>query len=84
MVCRSSGNNLLLWLHDQNNGTSYATQLIDPWLDYMNANRRHKSTGLFATEVLGVKKYSDQPRGCSIAYMIYYMSFFAPESAREQ
>lgn len=73
-----------LWLHDQNNGTDYSIQLIDPWLSYMNANRRHKGTGVFATEVMKAKRYSEQPRGCSSAYMIYYMSFFAPEAARDQ
>ncbi len=73
-----------LWLHDQNNGTGYSAQLIEPWLSYMNANRRHKDTGIYATEVMKAKKYSEQPRGCSSAYMIYYMSFFAPEAAKDQ
>lgn len=73
-----------LWLHDKNNGTNYSAPLIEPWLKYMNAHRRHKSTGLFATEVMKAKRYSEQPRGCSSAYMIYYMSFFAPEAAKEQ
>jgi hypothetical protein len=73
-----------LWLHDENNGTEYAAPLIEPWLKYMNEHRGHKSTGLFATEVMKAKRYSEQPRGCSNAYMIYYMSFFAPEAAKEQ
>lgn len=73
-----------LWLHDKNNGTNYSASLIEPWLKYMNEHRRHKSTGLFATEVMKAKRYSEQPRGCSNAYMIYYMSFFAPEAAEEQ
>ena len=73
-----------LWLHDENNATDYSAQLIAPWLKYMNEHRRHKSTGLFATEVMKAKRYSEEPRGCSSAYMIYYMSFFAPEAAREQ
>ena len=73
-----------LWLHDENNATDYSAQLIEPWLKYMNERRRHKSTGLFATEVMKAKRYSEQPRGCSSAYMIYYMRFFAPKTAREQ
>lgn len=73
-----------LWLHDENNGTDYSAQLIEPWLKYMNGHRKHKSSGLFATEVMKAKRYSEQPRGCSSAYMIYYMSFFAPEAAEEQ
>ena len=73
-----------LWLHDANNGTDYSARLIKPWLKYMNEYRRHKSTGLFTTEVMKAKRYSELPRGCSGAYMIYYMSFFAPEAAKEQ
>jgi hypothetical protein len=73
-----------LWLHDENNATDFSAQLIEPWLKYMNEHRTHKSTGLFATEVMNAKRYSEEPRGCSSAYMIYYMSFFAPEAAKEQ
>ena len=73
-----------IWLYDQNNGTQLAAKLIIPWLNYMHAYRTEASTGLFKTEVLGVKTYSDQPRGCSLAYMIYYLSHFAPREAEAQ
>jgi hypothetical protein len=73
-----------IWLYDQNNGTQLAAKLIAPWLDYMHAHRTDPTTGLFQTEVLGVKTYSDQPRGCSLAYLIYYLSHFAPREAQIQ
>jgi len=43
----------------------------------------HES-GLFQTEVMNCKAYSKEPRGCAGAYLIYYMSAFAPETADEQ
>ncbi|MDG0980884.1 MAG: hypothetical protein P8O79_14240 [Halieaceae bacterium] len=73
-----------VWLFDQNNNTKLATKLIDPWLSYMRAYRTENATGLFQTEALGVKAYSNQPRGCSLAYLIYYMSHFAPRDAKTQ
>ena len=51
---------------------------------YMNDNCVHKSTGLYQTEVMGTKKYSRQPRGCSMAYLIHYMSRFKPQEAQKQ
>ena len=50
----------------------------------MNDNCKHKSTGLFQTEVLGTRKYSRQPRGCSMAYLIHYMGRFHPQEAQKQ
>ena len=73
-----------IWLFDTNNGTSYSEEPRQRWLQYMEENGTHPETGLFITEVMGTKKYSHQPRGCSSAYMIYYMSYFAPEVARAQ
>ena len=73
-----------VWLFDQNNKTDLATKLIEPWLSYMRTYRTDPKTGLFQTEALGVKAYSDQPRGCSLAYLIYYMSHFAPRDAETQ
>jgi hypothetical protein len=73
-----------VWLFDQNNNTELATKLVNPWLRYMRSYRTEAKTGLFQTEVLGVKAYSDQPRGCSLAYLIYYMSHFAPREAKTQ
>ena len=73
-----------LWLYDQANQTNLSQQISAPWLGYMQENQRDSATGLFVTEVMGAKNYSRQPRGCSSTYMIYYMSFFAPEVAEEQ
>jgi hypothetical protein len=73
-----------LWLYDQNNQTQLSEPLRVEWLNYMKNHRRHLATGLFATEVMRAKSYSEQPRGCSSAYMIYYMSHFAPDTAAEQ
>ena len=38
----------------------------------------------FIKKVMGVKRYSKQPRGCALAYLIYYSSHFAPRIATEQ
>lgn len=73
-----------IWLYDQNHGTELSREPIDRWLKYMHDHGTHERTGLFITEVMGTKKYSKQPRGCSSAYMIYYMNHFAAETARAQ
>ncbi len=73
-----------IWLYDQNNGASLAVDLRDRWLSYMDTYMRDHMTGLYMTEVMGVKRYSKQPRGCALAYLIYYSSHFAPQTAAEQ
>ena len=73
-----------IWLYDQNNGTSLADDLRDKWLSYMDTNMRDPKTRLYVTEVMGVKRYSKQPRGCALAYLIYYGNHFAPQMAEEQ
>lgn len=73
-----------LWLYDQNNGTDISSKLIQQWLTYMDTKGTHKKTGLYKTEVLGTRKYSHQPRGCSISYLCHYMGKFAFEPARRQ
>ena len=73
-----------IWLYDQNNGTSLANELRDRWLSYMDTRMRDHGTGLYMTEVMGVKRYSKQPRGCALAYLIYYSRHFAPQMAAEQ
>ena len=65
-----------IWLFDKNNSTSHANKLIEKWLFFMNENQKHASTGLYKTEVMGIKKYSNQPRGCALAYLIHYMYRF--------
>ena len=73
-----------IWLYDQNNGTFLANNLRDKWLSYMDTNMRDPETMLYMTEVMGVKRYSKQPRGCALAYLIYYGNHFAPKMAAEQ
>lgn len=73
-----------MWLYDQNNNTSLSDDLRDKWLGYMDANMRDPETQLYVTEAMGVKRYSKQPRGCALAYLIYYASHFTPDVAREQ
>ena len=73
-----------LWLYDQNNGSSLSEKPINAWLKVMCHSGIHQETGLFVTEILGARKYSKQPRGCSLAYMIYYMSHFESEAAMDQ
>ena len=73
-----------LWLFDQNNSSNMSAEIGDKWLSYMNRHSKHKGTGLFQTEVLGTRKYSRQPRGCSMAYLIHYMERFQPEEAQKQ
>jgi len=73
-----------LWVFDQNNSTDLSKEICEKWLDYMNNNRRHRKTGLYQTEVLGTRKYSRQPRGCSLAYLIHYMGRFHPGEAQKQ
>ena len=76
--------NYSLWLYDQANGTNLSEEISEAWLNYMFDYQKDPSTGLFVTEVMGAKSYSRQPRGCSSAYMVYYMSFFAPTVAADQ
>ncbi|MBL7014211.1 MAG: hypothetical protein ISR83_07300 [Candidatus Marinimicrobia bacterium] len=73
-----------IWLYDQNNGTSLGDDLNQKWLTWMKTFGTHKETGLFITEVLGTRKYSNQPRGCAIAYLVHYMGRFAPKEAKQQ
>ena len=73
-----------IWLYDQNNGTPLANDLRDRWLSYMDTCMRDHGTGLYMTEVMGVKRYSRHPRGCALAYLIYYSSHFAPQMAAQQ
>jgi hypothetical protein len=73
-----------LWLYDKNNATDYHVEPKERWLSYMNTHGKHTETGMYITEVMGTKRYSKQPRGCSHAYMCYYMEHFASNEAHEQ
>ena len=73
-----------IWLYDQNNGTQLHVDLAERWLEHMKSSLTDEATGLFHTEALNVKRYSRQPRGCALSYLIYYASHFAPETARDQ
>lgn len=71
-------------LFDTHNGTDYLAEPKERWLDYMRNSGTHHETGLFITEVMGTKKYSKEPRGCSLSYMLYYMLQFEPHLANQQ
>ena len=73
-----------LWLYDKNNNTDYSSDIIKKWTNFMNQKGTHKKTGLYITEVLGTRNYSKQPRGCSLSYMIHYMSRFDNINAKNQ
>ncbi len=73
-----------LWLCDQNYQTNFHSEPAERWLEHMKTKMTNKGTGLFETEAMRVKKYSRQPRGCSLAYLIHYCSSFAPEVASDQ
>jgi hypothetical protein len=73
-----------LWLYDRNNGTSYHVEPKIRWTEYMENHGKHPETGMYVTEVMGVKEYSNQPRGCSHAYMCYYMERFDSVHGRQQ
>jgi hypothetical protein len=73
-----------LWLFDQNNKTELSTDLSEKWCRYMKEEGTHQPTGLFITEVLGTRKYSNQPRGCALSYLVHYMGRFAPREAKAQ
>ena len=73
-----------LWLFDKNNQTDISFDLKNKWISYMNKNCVHLKTGLYQTEVLGVKKYSKEPRGCALSYLIHYMGRFDHKVALNQ
>ena len=68
---------------DKNNGTTHHNDLAEAWVSTMYKDYCH-STGLFQTEVMNCKSYSKEPRGCALAYLIYYMHDFAPDVAESQ
>lgn len=73
-----------LWICDQNHSTNFYGGPSEKWLNYMKTKMTHPETGLFETEAMRVKRYSKQPRGCSLSYMIHYMASFAETEASEQ
>ena len=50
----------------------------------MENHSTDKTTGLYKTEVLGTRKYSNHPRGCAMAYLLHYMGKFKPELAKSK
>ena len=73
-----------VWLYDQNYGTRYHEELAQNWVGILKRKFTDPDTGLFQTEVERVKRYSRQPRGCSLSYLVYYMSFFNRDEALNQ
>ena len=72
-----------LWLYDQSNGSNLHAEPAERWLKYIRNHCLHE-TGLVKTEVMNCKRYSKQPRGCSLAYLVHYSRSFAPDFAEEQ
>jgi hypothetical protein len=70
-----------LWLHDRNYGTDISREPMSGWFDYINNHAVHEPTGLYITEVIGVKKFSNIPRGCALSYLSHYVGRFAPDVA---
>ena len=73
-----------LWLCDKNHSTDLHREPAEKWLDYMKTHMTHAETGLFETDPMRAKRYSRQPRGCSLSYMIHYMTCFAGSAAQNQ
>lgn len=73
-----------LWLCDKNYRTDFCAEPSARWLEVMANDMRHRDTGLFLTEAMGIKTYSREPRGCALAYLIHYTSRFAPDIAKQQ
>lgn len=73
-----------LWLFDQSAKTDLSSEPIERWTSYMDQHMRHPETGLYNTEVMNVKSYSKEPRGCACSYLTHYTSEFAPDIAQEQ
>ena len=72
-----------LWLYDKATGSNLHEEPAERWLDHVRNHCLHK-TGLVQTEVMNCKRYSKQPRGCSLAYLVHYSRSFAPDFAEEQ
>ena len=73
-----------LWLFDENTGSDLSSEPVGRWRGHMEGHMRHLSTGLYATEVMNVKPYSREPRGCACSYLIHYTASFAPDVSKEQ
>ncbi len=73
-----------IWLYDQNYNTSLSNEIINKWTYYMENYGIDKNTGLYKTEVLGTRKYSNHPRGCAMAYLLHYMGRFNPDLAKSK
>ena len=72
-----------LWLYDKTVGSDLHQEPAKRWLDHVRNHCLHK-TGLVQTEVMNCKRYSKQPRGCSLAYLVHYSKSFSPNLAEEQ
>jgi hypothetical protein len=71
-----------LLVYDRINGTSLHQKAVEKWLNYMAHQGTDKKTGLYISELTGCTEYSNVPRGCSLSWIITYMSSFAPDSGR--
>tara|TARA_S200000501_G_C20786610_1_gene727480 strand:+ start:347 stop:1393 length:1047 start_codon:yes stop_codon:yes gene_type:complete len=73
-----------IWLYDQNYNCSLSNDIINKWTLYMENYGIDRNTGLYKTEVLGTRKYSNHPRGCAMAYLLHYMGKFNHDLAKSK
>ena len=65
-----------IWLYDQNFGSNLFHEPFVKWHNYMENEGIDPQTGLYITEVMGIKDFSNVPRGCSISYLCHYLGRF--------
>jgi hypothetical protein len=70
-----------LWLYDQNYQQDLSSEPIEGWYEYMDRSGTNQETGLYVTEVNGVKKFSPIPRGCAHSYLCHYVGRFNQDKA---
>jgi hypothetical protein len=71
-----------LLLYDRLNATHLHEGPARKWLNYMAKQGTDPKTDLYVSELTGCTGYSNVPRGCSLSWIVRYMSAFAPDSAR--
>jgi hypothetical protein len=69
-----------LHLFDRIHGTTFSSQPIEGWLDFMKQQATAVELNLPHSSISPLN-YSAQPRGCAISWSILYMAQFAPAEA---
>jgi|GEM_PF-6714695 len=71
-----------LWLYDKAYNTKNSKNIIKKWLSILNSKGLNKNYNLPVSELSNALWYSQYPRGCATPYLIYYISYFSPDSAK--